>query len=77
MSCPALSSLSSGEISVTTDGTTSIARFACLEGYQLIGSGIVECTNDGTWNLSSPVCSKSTRNIIYTLVQNVSFHNMS
>ena len=67
-SCPQLSSLTSGVISLMTDGTKTIAHYACAEGYYLDGLAYTACSDDGTWNDSIPVCSMYMYNCITFLL---------
>ena len=57
VTCPPLPEVPSGNLSITTDGSTTMAVYTCVNGYHLEGSAVIACTSDGIWNTSLPVCS--------------------
>ncbi|KAH3840535.1 hypothetical protein DPMN_113985, partial [Dreissena polymorpha] len=54
--CPSLKQVQQGAVVITTDGKLTSAAFSCNQGYQLTGSGTLQCTSDGLWDLSPPAC---------------------
>lgn len=54
--CDNLSDQTNGSISISTDGNTTTATYACDSGYSLSGTAVVECMSDGTWQLEEPTC---------------------
>ncbi|KAL4229789.1 hypothetical protein ACF0H5_010180 [Mactra antiquata] len=55
-SCSTLSSINSGNITLTTSGTVTMATYTCNTGYILIGNNISQCTPSGSWSSSEPSC---------------------
>lgn len=55
--CAAIDSLSSGVISIITNGSATRASFDCDPGYNLRGMSDITCSADGTWETSFPFCS--------------------
>ena len=41
------------------------AMFACQEGYQLVGSEVSECQEEGAWSHTEPQCQSKTPNHFY------------
>lgn len=35
------------------------ASFTCMWGNTLVGSPVISCRDDGTWNATMPVCSRN------------------
>ena len=60
----------SGNVSVSTDGTTSTATFTCVNGYKLIGEKIITCGEDGQWSDAIPYCGKIYFHILLILNEN-------
>ena len=58
VSCTTVDHPKSGNVSVSTDGTTSTATFTCVSGYKLIGEQIITCGEDGQWSDAIPYCGK-------------------
>lgn len=57
--CSPLSDHVNGMISVTTDGTSTVAEFTCEQGFTVSGSAYVECQPNGTWSFDiQPSCGK-------------------
>ena len=61
--CPSLTDPSNGMISCSlgSDGVANPGEsciFTCNTGYQLMGSGIRTCQNDGSWSGSDATCSR-------------------
>ena len=44
---------------LSTNGIFSTAKYFCSPGYNLHGETDVECSANGNWNNSAPVCSKA------------------
>ena len=58
VSCPNLDSLSSGSITISSNGLVTKATYDCASGYILIGLSERTCTNDGIWDSTKPRCGK-------------------
>lgn len=56
--CEALPEISSGSITVVTNGTASVAEFSCKSGYSLAGNQQVTCLTDASWDGGTPTCGK-------------------
>ncbi|KAL4230224.1 Sushi [Mactra antiquata] len=56
VSCDNLDDISSGSITMVTNGTTTTAVYTCTSGYNLVGESVRECLYNGTWTLSTPQC---------------------
>lgn len=57
--CSPLSSLQNGNISLQSDGVTTISSYTCGPGYTLKGVEVGTCGDDGSWSIvSSPSCGK-------------------
>jgi hypothetical protein len=52
VSCPALQpvSVSTGSVTLVTNGTTTSAEYSCPQGYAVKGSQTLTCNSDGTWS---------------------------
>ena len=49
--CKALPATSNGVFNLTTDGATTTATLTCNDGYEVTGTGSVNCQSDGTWSI--------------------------
>ena len=60
MSCPTLQpvSVSTGSVTLVTNGTTTTAQYSCPQGYDVKGSQTLTCNSDGTWNNEPSDCGK-------------------
>lgn len=58
VTCDTLYPLASGDVSLTSNGTVSIAIYTCAAGYNLVGISSRFCGEDGTWNVIDPSCGK-------------------
>ena len=47
---------SSGGVTVTTNGTVTVATYSCSVGYILNGESTRVCGIDGDWTFSQPSC---------------------
>ena len=56
--CNDLSEHYNGSVTIATDGDTTTATFACDSGYTMAGSPVIQCSEDGTWEIEQPSCSK-------------------
>lgn len=56
VTCPTLTNPDSGSMTLSTDGVTTTAKFACNSGYMLSSTSDISCTNAGTWSASAPNC---------------------
>ncbi|WAQ98149.1 SVEP1-like protein [Mya arenaria] len=54
--CPDLEDISSGVLSMSTDGSVSVADYVCASGYDLDGLSEIVCLTDGSWSDQPPVC---------------------
>ena len=54
--CLNLTSLSNGQVSLTTSTFGSVAMYTCEEGYLVVGSATRECLANGSWSQQEPVC---------------------
>ena len=41
----------------------SLAEFSCDDGHTLVGSSVLMCMLDGTWNDTAPTCIQGKENI--------------
>jgi len=57
--CTAVANPVNGHVQVTGSGLDSVATFECNEGYSLVGSSTLVCTDELVWNGNLPVCKKS------------------
>lgn len=63
--CPALSAVSNGyfiglNIAVCSSGEArsgDVCKFACANGYQMMGDAQLTCTDSGDWSGSPPTCN--------------------
>ncbi|XP_053400538.1 CUB and sushi domain-containing protein 3-like [Mercenaria mercenaria] len=56
VSCDALISPASGNVSVTSNGTVSVAEYTCNSGYTLSGVATRTCQEDGSWDGQAAQC---------------------
>ena len=56
VSCPSVDPPKSGNASIATDGSTSIAVFSCADGYLLKGDSTLKCGENGQWSDAFPEC---------------------
>jgi pectate lyase len=56
--CGNLSSPSSGSVSLSTDGITTVGYFKCDENYYMVGENSSTCKSSGDWTSSLPSCCK-------------------
>lgn len=54
--CDSFTTPSNGSIEISTDGLVTSASVTCSVGTTLVGQPLVECTNSGTWTVSSVSC---------------------
>ena len=57
VTCENRTVISSGNVTITTDGLITIATFTCADGYTLTGDAIQTCDTDGIWSAELPTCS--------------------
>ena len=48
------------------------ATYTCDEGYELIGSMNVTCTDSGTWSDEPPICRRKLKQYYLNLVMSLS-----
>ncbi|WAQ98147.1 SVEP1-like protein [Mya arenaria] len=56
VSCPELTTLSNGDITLVTNGSVTSVEVACDVGTSARGEDMLVCNPDGTWNASLPDC---------------------
>ncbi|KAL4229791.1 hypothetical protein ACF0H5_010182 [Mactra antiquata] len=56
VSCPTLSSPSSGRVIFNTDSITTTATFSCMSGYYISGQQVLTCLTTGQWDYTPPTC---------------------
>ena len=57
MSCPLFDdNIENGQVTVTTNGSVTVASFTCGDDYTLSGDNTLTCTTTGTWSGSTPEC---------------------
>ena len=54
--CGRLSNPTNGRVTISEDTVGGRATYTCNSGYDLFGSGIRICQNDGSWSGDEPVC---------------------
>ena len=60
--CPQKAEISDGKkATLSADGVSygSVVKFTCDEGYELVGSPVVVCQQDGTWSGSDKIQCQS------------------
>ena len=63
MPCPSLTDPSNGMITCSLGGSDGVPRdgdtctFTCDSGYELMGSVMRTCQNDGSWSGSDAMCT--------------------
>ncbi|XP_053399660.1 sushi, von Willebrand factor type A, EGF and pentraxin domain-containing protein 1-like isoform X1 [Mercenaria mercenaria] len=58
VTCPSLPdvSITTGTVTLESDGTTTTAIYNCPEGYEVSGLQNISCNTDGTWSSSPSDC---------------------
>lgn len=60
--CPPVpSSIPHGYINGSGSVQGSLFRFGCKPGYSLVGENNLQCTKEGSWNASVPICLKGAK----------------
>ncbi len=54
--CGSLNDPTDGRVQLTTTTYNSMAEYACNTGYNLNGSSIRTCREDGEWSGNQPTC---------------------
>jgi len=54
--CADLQTPGSGSVVMSTDGSTTSAKYTCDIGSTLVGESTPTCNSDGTWTSTSPTC---------------------
>ena len=57
--CADIPELFNEVVSLSSNGTMTVATFDCLPEYYLSGEPELSCQGDGTWNHEEPTCCKS------------------
>ncbi|CAI8054234.1 CUB and sushi domain-containing protein 1, partial [Geodia barretti] len=55
--CPNLGNLANGEVSLSGNSEGDRATYACNEGYELVGTPVINCEDGGTWDDPPPTCT--------------------
>ena len=55
--CPQLNDPDNGMVNVTNFGIGAMATYTCSSGYQLEGSDLLTCGDDGQWSPDPPTCT--------------------
>ena len=71
--CPELSDPVNGTVEQTVYGLKQTATFSCDPGFGLVGTQVLTCQENGTWNNQPPVCRGKYRTKRYILA--FSCHN--
>ena len=78
--CADLSDPENGTVTVVGTAPSSTATYECDSGFQLEGSVVLTCGDDGEWSPAPPVCQRSENTIYYTYTYscapNSSFYKM-
>ena len=56
--CPNLGNLANGEVSLSGNSEGDRATYACNEGYELVGTPVINCEDGGTWDDPPPTCTR-------------------
>ena len=57
LACGPLTPPDNGNLAVSVRNVfPSVAQFSCDGGYTVVGSSVLMCTQDGSWNDTSPTC---------------------
>jgi len=48
-----------GSVSITTNGSVTMATFTCGVGSSMSGSSVAKCLPDGSWDVIEPICGKT------------------
>ena len=56
--CPDLSDPANGTVTQSGNSEDDTATYTCSDGYELVGSEVLNCQSDGTWDDSPPVCRR-------------------
>ncbi|XP_052791742.1 sushi, von Willebrand factor type A, EGF and pentraxin domain-containing protein 1-like [Mya arenaria] len=51
-------SVSTGKVTLSTNGSQSVATYNCPDGYKVKGASILTCGPDGTWDAEPSDCGK-------------------
>ena len=54
--CSTVSSPANGAVSMSQQGSTTMASFTCDVGYSLAGDTSITCLISGTWSSTPPTC---------------------
>ena len=57
-SCSSLASLSNGEVVVMSSLVGGMARYFCVNGFNLVGNPSRVCQADETWSGNTPRCER-------------------
>ncbi|XP_053399292.1 CUB and sushi domain-containing protein 3-like [Mercenaria mercenaria] len=60
VSCPMIETLEYGDVTVTSNGSVTIATYSCVQDYSLLGDAVRTCTSSGAWESTTPTCVCST-----------------
>ena len=54
--CPTLGNPTNGVVDLSGTSVGDTATYTCDNGYELVGTPVLNCQNDGTWDNSPPLC---------------------
>ena len=60
--CPELASLDNGTVTLSTNGSVTVAELTCDSGSSISGSHQLTCKTDGLWDGMEQVCGKDYKN---------------
>jgi len=67
VSCPDLSPIANGTVSVSTNGSYTVATHSCDLGFTLAGRHTLTCADTGTWEGTQPSCGKVICTVVFVL----------
>ena len=54
--CPTLGNPTNGVVDLSGTSLGDTATYTCDSGYELVGTPVLNCQHDGTWDNSPPLC---------------------
>ncbi|WAQ98667.1 CFC-like protein, partial [Mya arenaria] len=70
-------SVSTGKVTLSTNGSQSVATYNCPDGYKVKGASILTCGPDGTWDAEPSDCVCETPSPHFGGTFNVSVDGMT
>ena len=68
VSCPALYEPARGNVNITTNGLTTVARYTCNLGSSLNGNEVLVCLDTAAWSSSAATCGKYFLDLIFSML---------